>query len=202
MKINGLKNKVVLITGAGKGAGRKLAEALDGQGALVALNDISPINVDEVSSKINAGGGKAKSYIEDIAKKVGAQALINDVINDLGTIDILIYHAEVKPHTPLMDMDEWDWHRTLDVNLTGAFLMLQTVGRMMRDHGHGVIINIVPGTSQGAEKEGGAYIASKAGLAAFSHQADIEFSPYGIRVYAVENSENMIHDILTLLEAT
>ncbi len=194
-----IKGKVVLITGAGKGCGRTLAETFAEQGARVALNDISPINVDEVTDKINARGETARSYIEDVAKKVGAQALVKGVLEDLGGMDILINHAAVEPHSPLLDMDEWDWHRTLDVNLTGAFLMVQSAGRVMRAQGHGTIINIVAGTD--AKRETGAYISSKAGLTALSHQAEIEFRPHGIRVYAVENSENIIKDIFALLEA-
>jgi NAD(P)-dependent dehydrogenase (short-subunit alcohol dehydrogenase family) len=194
-----LKDKVVLITGAGKGTGRVLAEALAERGAFVAANDISPINVEQLVTQIIANGGKAKAYIEDVAKKVGVQSLIHDVEEDLGGIDILINHAEVEPHTSLLDMDEWDWHRTLDVNLTGAFLMMQSVGRMMRAKGNGVIMNIVARIGKGSE-EAGAYASSKAGLAALSRQADQEFSPHGIRVYTVENSEHVTHDVLSLLE--
>jgi len=196
-----LKDKVVLITGAGKGAGRALSEALAERGAFIAANDISPINVEQLVAQILANGGKAKAYIEDVAKKVGVQSLIHDVEDDLGKIDILINHAAVQPHTLLLNMDEWDWHRTLDVNLTGAFLMMQSVGRTMRAKGHGAILNIVAGTGEGLSQEAGAYIASKAGLAALSHQADKEFSLHGIRVHAVENSENIINDVLSLLEA-
>jgi len=54
--------------------------------------------------------------------------LVKSVEDELGGIDTLIYHAEVQPRESLLDMDEWDWHRVLDVNLTGAFLMLQSVG--------------------------------------------------------------------------
>ncbi|HQX01568.1 MAG TPA: SDR family NAD(P)-dependent oxidoreductase [Anaerolineales bacterium] len=196
-----LKDKVVLITGAGKGAGRALAEALAERGAFIAANDISPINVEQLVAQILANGGKAKAYIEDVAKKVGVQSLIHDVEDDLGRIDILINHAAVEPHTLLLNMDEWDWHRTLDVNLTGAFLMMQSVGRTMLAKGHGAILNIVAGAGEGLSQEAGAYIASKAGLAALSHQADKEFSLHGIRVHAVENSENIINDVLSLLEA-
>ena len=196
-----LKDKVVLITGAGKGVGRALAEALAERGAFIAANDISPINVEQLVAQILANGGKAKAYVEDVAKKVGVQSLIHDVEDDLGGIDILINHAAVQPHTLLLNMDEWDWHRTLDVNLTGAFLMMQSVGRTMQAKGHGVILNIVAGTGEGLSQEAGAYIASKAGLAALSHQADKEFSLHGIRVHAVENSENVINDVLSLLEA-
>ena len=196
-----LNDKVVLITGAGKGAGRALAEALAERGAFIAANDISPINVEQLVAQILANGGKAKAYVEDVAKKVGVQSLIRDVEDDLGGIDILINHAAVEPHTLLLNIDEWDWHRTLDVNLTGAFLMMQSVGRTMLAKGHGAILNIVAGAGEGLSQEAGAYIASKAGLAALSHQADKEFSLHGIRVHAVENSENVINDVLSLLEA-
>jgi NAD(P)-dependent dehydrogenase (short-subunit alcohol dehydrogenase family) len=197
-----LKDKVVLITGAGKGAGRALALAFAERGAILAANDISPINVEQVIAEIVAGGGKAKAYIEDVAKKVGVQSLVNSVEEDFGGIDILVNHAAVEPHTSLLEMDEWDWHRTLDVNLTGAFLMIQSVGRMMRGKGTGTILNIVTESSRGVEmkRDAAAYLSSMAGLAALSHQADLELSPHGIRVYAVENSADVVKDAMSTLE--
>ncbi len=199
--MNILKNKVVLITGAGKGAGRALAEAFAERGAVVAANDISPINVEAVVDGIIARGGKAKAYVEDIAKKVGVQAVVNSVEDDFGVIDILVNHAAVEPHGSLLKMDEWDWHRTLDVNLTGAFLMIQSVGRVMSGKGGGVILNLVTRSGEGGVKEAGAYFASKAGLAELSIQADRELSPHGVRVFAVENSADVVNQILLLLEA-
>ncbi len=196
-----LKDKVVLITGAGKGTGSALALAFAAQGAFVAANDISPNNVEQVAAEIIRLGGKARAYIEDIAKKVGVQALVKTVEDELGGIDILINHAAVEPHSSLLNMDEWDWHRTLDVNLTGAFLMTQSVGRVMRAKGKGVILNIVAGAGEGSKKDAGAYLSSKAGLAALSHETDKELSPYGIRVYAVENSADIVKDVMSMLEA-
>ena len=203
MNRNDLKDKVVLITGAGKGAGRALALAFSERGAIVAANDISPINVELVTAEIEAHGGKAKAYIEDVAKKVGVQYLINSVEDDFGGIDILVNHAAVEPHTSLLDMDEWDWHRTLDVNLTGAFLMTQSVGRVMltSSKGKGMILNIVAGSGKGGNKNAVAYLSSMAGLAALSHQADRELSPHGIRVYAIENSADVVKDVMLMLEA-
>jgi NAD(P)-dependent dehydrogenase (short-subunit alcohol dehydrogenase family) len=194
-----LKNKVVLITGAGKGAGKTLAEACAERGAIIAANDISPINVDDVVSGINASGGKAKSYVEDVAKKVGAQALIKSVEDDFGAIDVLIYHAEAQPRASLLEMDEWDWHRVLDVNLTGAFLMIQSVGRMMREKNRGAIINIAAGKNSRAKKNA-AYLSSKAGLTELSRQADGELHPFGIHVHAVKNSLRVAQDVLSILE--
>lgn len=187
-----LNGKVVLITGAGKGTGRRLAEELAARGAVVAANDISPINVEDVVNGIRARGGNAKAFVEDVAKKVGAQSLIKDVEDDFGTIDILIYHAAVDPHTSLLAMDEWDWHRVLDVNLTGAFLMMQSVGRVMKAKGKGEILNLVAGTGSGSDKEAGAYLASKAGLAELSHQAHAEFNPFGVRVHAVRSFDEAL----------
>ena len=198
--MNHLKDKVVLITGAGKGAGRALALAFAERGAVVAANDISPINVELVLAEIEAHGGRAKAYVEDVAKKVGVQYLINSVEDDFGGIDILVNHAAAEPHTPLLDMDEWDWHRTLDVNLTGAFLMIQSAGRVMRVNGNGAILNIVAGTGKGEDAMRAAYLSSMAGLAALSHQADLELCPHGIRVYTVENSTDVVKDIMSLLE--
>jgi NAD(P)-dependent dehydrogenase (short-subunit alcohol dehydrogenase family) len=198
--MNKLKEKVALITGAGRGSGRILAQSFAEQGSLVAANDISPINVEEVVNQIVAQGGHAKAYIEDVAKKVGAQHLINQVEDDFGRIDILINHAAVEPHAPLLEMDEWDWHRTLDVNLTGAFLMVQSVGRVMRAQGSGVIINLITASIR-SEGNGTAFISSMHGLEGLSQQAALELGPYGIQVYAVENiSETIVERVFAVLD--
>ena len=195
-----LQGKVVLITGAGKGRGRLLAEAFAERGACVAANDISPINVEEVVNGILQKDGRAKAYVEDVAKKLGAQLIINQVEDDFGQIDILINHAAVEPHVPLLDMDEWDWHRVLDVNLTGTFLMTQSVGRVMRAQGKGVIINLITETARDESREA-AFIASMNGLAGFTHQAARELSPYGIQVYAVTaKADEVLETILGLLD--
>jgi 3-oxoacyl-[acyl-carrier protein] reductase len=189
--------KVVLITGAGKGSGRRLAVAFARQGATVAANDISPINVDELVADIIAQGGKAKAYVDDVAKKVGAQALVKQVEDDFGRIDILVNHAAVEPRSPLLDMDEWDWHRVLDVNLTGAFLMTQSVGRVMRAQGEGVIINLITEAGRDAGPLRAAFFASMAGLETFSQQAAGELAPFGIRVHTLRTDSD-VESILDL----
>ena len=173
--------KVVLITGAGKGKGRLLAEEFARRGAFVAADDVSPVNLDELVAQ---GNGRIKAYVEDVAKKVAAQSIVKQVEDDLGRIDILVNHAAVEPRLALLDMDEWDWHRALDVNLTGAFLMLQSVGRVMRAQGAGVIINLVTLSRPGVRNEA-AYRASMIGLVELTRAAAGELSPYGIRVHAV-----------------
>ena len=203
--MNNLKNKVILITGAGKGSGRLLAEAFAERGAIVAANDISPVNVDVVVDNINKKGGQAKAFIEDVTKKMGVQHLINQVEEEFGRIDILINHASVQPHTPLLDMDEWDWHRVLDVNLTGTFLMTQSVGRVMRGQSSGVIINLIAVKQAEVKNEASprgeaAFVATMQGLQGFTRQAAQELSPYGIRVYAVETGAGILERVFALLE--
>ena len=176
--------KIVLITGAGRGAGRAVAEAFAARGATVAANDISPINLNVVAEAA-ASGGRIKPYVGDVAKKMAVQSLINQVTDDWGRIDVLVNSAAVEPASPLLDMDEWDWHRVLDVNLTGAFLMLQSVGRVMRQQGGGVIVNLVPVAGRDALPDRGAYLASKMGLVALTRQAAFELGAFGIRVHAV-----------------
>lgn len=203
-----IKDKVILITGAGKGSGRILAKALAEHGAVIAANDISPINVEQVVDEINQQGGRAKAYIEDVAKKVGVQNLINQVEDDFGHIDVLINHAAVEPNVPLLSMDEWDWHRVLDVNLTGVFLMTQSAGRVMKAKGGGVIINLVTASVRDEKqaraepsRSEAAFVASMSGLTGFTRQAMRELSPHGIRVYAVENSGDTITaNVLALFE--
>src|SRR5688572_17977158 len=204
--MNRFKDKVVLITGAGKGSGRLLAQAFAKCGATVAANDISPVNVEEVVEQIIANGGTARAYIDDIAKKVGAQHIVNQVEDDFGRIDILVNHATVEPHISLLDMDEWDWHRVLDVNLTGAFLMIQSVGRVMRaasasgSNGSGVSINLITVRHDSAEGEA-ALAASMQGLNGLTQSAANELSQYGLRVCAVEDhADTVVEKVFSLLD--
>ncbi|MGB8213243.1 MAG: SDR family NAD(P)-dependent oxidoreductase [Anaerolineales bacterium] len=191
-------DKVILVTGAGKGTGRGLAEAFAAEGARVAANDISPVNLDETMAHILAAGGQAKAYVEDIAKKMPIQTLLNAVLDDFGRIDILANCAEVEPQKSVLEMDDWDWQRTLDVNLNGAFLLTQSAGRIMKEKGGGTILHVGE-RAKGPERRA-AYFTSKAGLAALSALAAYELSEYGIRVYHIrpEETGDVIRHVLEL----
>ncbi len=92
----------------------------------------------------------------------------------------------MEPHAPLLDLDEWDWRRTLDVNLSGPFFTIQSVGRVMREQGGGVIVNIgsIAGRAHGL-KDRCAYVASKTGLIGLTREAARELAAFNIRVNAV-----------------
>jgi len=183
-------SKVVLITSAGKGSGRAVAEAFAAQGAIVAAADVTPVNLDETVARIRTAGGQVKAYIADIAKKLPIQGLLNQVLDDFGRLDILVNCAEVEPQKTVLEMDEWDWVRTLDVNLTGAFLLTQSAGRIMKEQGGGVIVHI-GGRARGPDRRA-AYFASKAGLEAMVRTAAEELSAFGIRVHLANSAEDVL----------
>lgn len=175
-----LKDKVVLITGAGRGVGRALCRAFAKEGAIIAGNDITPINLDKTIEQIQQSGGRAKDYVADISKKMPIQAMLNEIIDDWGQIDILINNAHVDPKKTILDMDEWDWRRAVDVNLTGPFLTTQSVGRIMKDAGSGIIINVFSNDDGHA-----ALHASQLGLINLTMDSATELSAYNICVFGV-----------------
>lgn len=180
------QDQVVLVTGAGRARGRCIAQAFASQGAIVAANDLTPINLDETIHQISVSGGHAKEYIFDIAKKMPVQGLLEEVLEDWGRLDILIQCAQVKPHAALLDMDEWDWRRTVDVNLSSVFFMLQSAGRIMQQQGHGRIVTLINIPDEDFNQIGfSAVHASKTGLIGLILSAAQELGSYGISVSGV-----------------
>ncbi|NOH10162.1 MAG: SDR family NAD(P)-dependent oxidoreductase [Chloroflexi bacterium] len=195
-----LKDKVVLITGAGRGLGRELALTLAKEGAIVAANDLTPINVDEVVTEIIEGGAQAKIYVTDVSKKLAMQTMLSEVLADWKRIDILINHASVRPHDPILSMDEWDWRRTIDVIFTSTFSMTQSVGRVMKEQGNGVIVNIGPAPDETAQPQA-AYRAAKAGVLAFSEASAEELAEYGIKVFGISGGQGAVEELFDILSA-
>lgn len=168
--MNDFNGQVVLITGAGQGAGRALAEATRAWPPMMFRLSTSRRSSGQ---SLNAEGVQTHPF-DDIAKKVGAQALLKNVEDDFGSVDLLVSHAAVEPHGPLLELDEWDWPRTLEVNLTGAFLMIQSVGRKMREKGWGVISNIVPQAGREVGEEAGGLSSEYGGAGWLTRAAEKE----------------------------
>jgi NAD(P)-dependent dehydrogenase (short-subunit alcohol dehydrogenase family) len=199
------KDKIVLITGAGSGMGRQLAEQLAARGAVIAAVDINPLGLEETVAIILAAGSRVKDYLFDTAKCLPVVALVDEVLDDWGRIDILILTAEVHPSDPILTMDEWDFHRTLDVNLAGPFFLMQRVAQAMIKQSGGLIVVADGGRQTGAlyrpglpqqpqSGEGAAYLASQAALAALTQAAAQEFKAYNIQVMGIENFRLLIED--------
>ena len=134
----------------------------------------------------SARKAKIQDFLVDVSQKMAVQGMILDILDRWGRLDLVINNAAVRAKVPLLDMDEWDWRRVLDVNLTGAFILTQIAGRVMRAQGGGVILNIteamqaLPGDIPFA-----AYQASKAGLTELTLQAARELKVHKVRVNAI-----------------
>ena len=180
------QNQVVLVTGAGRGIGKAIALAFAGEGAKVAVNDINPDSCETTANEINASGGEAAAFHADVSNKLAVQSMLIDLEDRWGRVDVLINNAGVEPHQPIVQLDEWDWNRTLDVYLKGAFICSQSVGRMMIKQGGGAIVNIasIAGRAAGL-RDRSAYVASKTGLIGFTKECAREFAAHQIRVNAV-----------------
>ena len=185
------QGKVVLVTGAGRGLGRTLVQSFALQGARVAANDLTPVNLDETLRGVRSAlpaerEADVQEFLGDVSRKMAVQGMFNQILDRWGRVDVVVNNAAVRPKMALLDMDEWDWRRALDVNLTGAFFVTQIAGRVMRAQGGGVIVNI--GDAVDPEPDFppmAAYLAGKAGLEALTRQAAIELRSFGVRVNAV-----------------
>ena len=160
-----LKNKIALITGAGRGIGRAIAIALAKEGAEVVINyNGSEERAKEVKQTIEENGGKASIYKCNVSDFAACEAMIKDIVKEYGHLDILVNNAGITKDGLLMKMSEEDFDAVLDTNLKGAFHTIQAVSRQMLKQRSGRIVNIssVVGVSGNAGQAN--YAASKAGI--------------------------------------
>jgi 3-oxoacyl-[acyl-carrier protein] reductase len=184
-----LTGKVAIITGAGQGLGESIAKTLAEAGARVTVNDINPDRSQRVADEIVAAGGEAIAVTADISNKFQCVHLVEKTRAEWGALDVLINNAGIEPVSTIIDLDEWDWDRCIDVNLKGTFFMSQLFGRVIADADTdrgGAIVNI--SSIAGVEiplANRAAYCASKAGIVGFARECAREFAQYGIRVNTV-----------------
>ncbi len=199
-----INERVAIVTGGGHGLGAETAKALARAGARVCVNDLNPDRAERTAKEIRAESGQAFGWQGDVASKFQVAAMIEATRDRFGRLDILIQNAHVNPRTPALTMDEWEWQRTLEVNLTGAFLCGQLAGRVMSDEGGGLIVFLVRPSLPGQAHQGrAAFLATQAGLVALAEALDAELSNQGVRVCAVtaRTPEDTIREILALCEA-
>lgn len=181
-----LAGQAAIVTGAANGIGRAVALALAAAGAAVCVNDINPDRIETVAEEIVQAGGCALAFHGDISNRFQAAALIETAREAFGRIHILVNAAGVYRAEPLLKIDEWDWRRQIEVNISGAFFCTQLLGRVMSEEGGGRIINIASTAGRvGTNTEASAYVTSKAGLIGLTKQSARELAAHHIRVNAV-----------------
>ncbi|MGI9610882.1 MAG: SDR family NAD(P)-dependent oxidoreductase [Acidimicrobiia bacterium] len=181
-----LNDKVVLITGAGKGIGRAIAERFAGAGCNMAINDVDPESVGETVGTIKAAGGTAMPAVADVSDSARVNAMIDAVVAEHGRIDVLVNNAGlVGPMLHFFEADEAWWRKIIDVNLTGHFLVSHPTARIMAKQGGGCIINMSSGGATKAHRAFTAYDATKGGIEALTRAMSLDLGPYNIRVNAL-----------------
>jgi NAD(P)-dependent dehydrogenase (short-subunit alcohol dehydrogenase family) len=174
---------VALVTGAGRGVGHAVALALGAAGARLAVVDVNPDSAEAAAEAIMRAGGTARAAVADVSNKLAVQTLLYDLLEAWERIDLLVNAAHVTPGSTALKLDEWEWNRTLDVNLKGAFLVSQTVARAMQATGGGLIVNVL--RPEAASPHAGVR-AARAGLLGLSAALAEEWGAFGVRVETVE----------------
>ena len=181
-----LANKIVLITGASRGIGKAIAEECVRQGATVAFTYLSSEEkARALEVELTSNGGKAKGFRSDASNFDQAQQLVDDVVAEFGTVDVLVNNAGITRDTLLMRMTEEQWDEVINTNLKSAFNLTKAVQKPMLKARSGSIINMssVVGVKGNAGQSN--YAASKAGLIGFTKSIAAELGSRNIRCNAI-----------------
>lgn len=181
-----LKNKVAIVTGAGKGTGKVIAIALAKAGAKLVVNDIDLRGIKRVAEEITSLGGEVQFVEADVSRTGQVDRIVEAAINHYEKIDILVNNAGIFRKKNIENLEENEWDEVVSVNLKGVYLCCRVVARYMKKQKKGKIVNI----SSIAAKTGGFlvgahYSASKAGVIALSKSLARELAPHNINVNAV-----------------
>ncbi|MCJ7686392.1 MAG: SDR family oxidoreductase [Desulfobacteraceae bacterium] len=171
---------VALITGAAQGIGKAIAFKMAGEGASVALLDISP-KVHEAANEIGAEGARAMALIVDIGDKVAVEDAVKDIAGRFKKVDILVNNAGIVSPASLEDVTENDWDRVIQVSLKGTFFCAINVLPFMKKQGYGKIVNISSRASLG-KIDRTVYGTCKAGIIGLARTWALELAPHNINV--------------------
>jgi glucose 1-dehydrogenase len=182
-----LSGKVVVVTGGGTGIGLGIAQRCAAEGAAVVIAQPQAEIGERAAATIRQAGQPALSVTCDITRRESIQTTIQFAIANFGHLSAFVNNAALTGAAaetrPFLDETDDHWQRTLDVNLTGAFMCIQEAARqMISQGGGGSIINISSVAQYAAQQHAAPYCASKSGLAGLCQVAALELASHGIRV--------------------
>jgi NADP-dependent 3-hydroxy acid dehydrogenase YdfG len=178
----GLAGKVALVTGAGRGIGRAIAEAFAAEGAAVALASRSRADLAEVAGEIRKRQGRALAIPTDVTQDSAVEALVEQALSELGRLDLLVTSAGTASFGPVADSKPGDWDAMLTLNLRSVMVCCRAVLPAMLRQRSGMILNVSSIATKRTLPGSAAYTATKAGLESFSRVLAEELRPHGVRV--------------------
>lgn len=179
------EDKVVIVTGGGKGLGRAISIAFTEKGATVVLAEIDISSANKVAREIKSLDQDCVVVRMDASNREEVCNMVAIVKDKFNNIDILVNNAGAYLAAPVIDTSEKDWQKIMDVNLKGVFLCSQAVAKEMIKQGSGKIINISSMAGKTGPSREGAYAASKSAVIALTKTLSQELAPYGINVNAI-----------------
>jgi NAD(P)-dependent dehydrogenase (short-subunit alcohol dehydrogenase family) len=177
-----LSGKIAIVTGATRGIGRAIAARLLREGARVAICGRTRDSVDRAVNELRSGGEDITGFPADVSKLSDVQELFRNADKHFGGLDILINNAGIGVFRSVSDLTPEDWHRTIGVNLNGAFYCSHEALQRLRNRGGGYIVNISSLAGKNAFAGGAAYNASKFGLNGFSEAMMLDHRYDDVRV--------------------
>jgi NAD(P)-dependent dehydrogenase (short-subunit alcohol dehydrogenase family) len=179
-----LKDKVAIVTGAGRGIGEAIALRFAEEGAKLIINDVNEADAIRTVETIKGKGGQAATVIGSVASRQVAQKMADTAVKEFRTVDILVNNAGIIRDAMLHKMTDEQWDQVIEVNLKGVFLCTQCVAQVMREKQYGRIINISSSSWRGNPGQLN-YSATKAGVIGMTKTAAKELGPKGINVNVI-----------------